>query len=119
MVPDLPSRAFLFCASFAIAAVYFVWSWTGDRRTLPQKTWRLRIVAASGGRLDYRRAFVRYVAGWIGPALALVTYAIARPSGLGGVALVPLALNYLAALVDPERRFLHDRIAGTQVVQDG
>ena len=31
---------------------------------------------------------------------------------------VPLALNYLAAFVDPERQFLHDRIAGTRIVQD-
>jgi len=31
---------------------------------------------------------------------------------------VPLALNYLAAFVDPDGRFLHDRIAGTRIVQD-
>ena len=41
-----------------------------------------------------------------------------KPYGLAGVALVPLALNYLAAFVDAERQFLHDRIAGTRIVQD-
>ena len=116
-LPDLPARTMLFCALFAIAAAYFTWCWTGGRRTLPQKTWRLRIVAHDERAPDYRRAFVRYLAAWIGPALALVTYVTMKPYGLAGVALVPLALNYLAAFVDPERQFLHDRVAGTRVVQ--
>jgi len=117
-LPDLPARAMLFCALFAIAAAYFIGCWTGGRRTLPQKTWRLRIVARDGRAPDYRRALVRYLAAWVGPALALFTYVTMKPYGLAGVALVPLALNYLAAFVDPERQFLHDRIAGTRIVQD-
>jgi uncharacterized RDD family membrane protein YckC len=117
-LPDLPSRALLFCALFAITAGYFVWCWTGGRRTLPQKTWRLRLVDRAGGALDYQRAFVRYLAAWIGPTLALLTYVAMKPYGLGGIALVPLALNCLAAWVDPERQFLHDRVAGTRIVRD-
>ena len=117
-LPGLPSRAIQFCTLFAIAAAYFVWCWTGGRRTLPQKTWRHRIVDGAGLAPDYRRALGRYLAGWIGPALALLTYAAMKPYGLGGVALVPLALNYLAAFVDPGRHFLHDRVAGTWVVQE-
>ena len=117
-VPDLPTRVILFCAMFGIAASYFGWCWTGGRRTLPMKTWRMRLVDRHGAPLNYKTAFVRYLAAWIGPGLALLTYALLRPVGLGAVAIVPLALNYLAALVDPEKQFLHDRIAGTRVVQD-
>jgi uncharacterized RDD family membrane protein YckC len=119
IVPDLPTRALLFCALFGIAALYFVWSWTDGRRTLPMKTWRMRLVDRGGAPLNYKTAFVRYLAAWIGPGLALVAYIVAKPYGLGGVALVPLALNYLAAFTDPERQFLHDRIAGTRIVRDG
>ena len=115
-MPDVPERALLSCALFATAAVYFVWSWSGGRRTLPMKTWRMRIVDSAGAPLGYRRAFLRYLAAWIGPGLALTTYLVLQPIGLAGVALVPLALNYLAAFVDPEGQFLHDRIAGTRIV---
>ncbi|MET0918523.1 MAG: RDD family protein [Burkholderiales bacterium] len=118
-LPDPPSRAMLFGALFAIAAAYFIWFWTGGRRTLPQKTWRLRIVGREGRPPDYRRALIRYLGGWVGPALALLTYVAMKPYGLAGVALVPLGLNYLAAFVDAERQFLHDRMAGTRIVQDG
>jgi uncharacterized RDD family membrane protein YckC len=117
-LPDLTTRVLLFCALFAVAALYFVWSWTGGRRTLPMKTWRMRLVDRAGAPLTYKTALARYLAGWIGPGLALVTYILLKPHGLGGVAIVPLLLNYLAAFVDPERQFLHDRVAGTRIVQD-
>ena len=118
VVPSVPERAILACALFAIAALYFTWCWTGGRRTLPMKTWRLRLVDRDGATPAYKQAFARYLAAWIGPGIALATFVAMKPFGLGGVALVPLALNYLAALVDPERQFLHDRIAGTRVVRD-
>jgi uncharacterized RDD family membrane protein YckC len=117
-LPELPARVIIFCGVFAVAAAYFTWSWTAGRRTLAQKTWRVRIVDDAGRPPVYRRALVRYVAGWIGPALALVVFATARPYGLGGIAVVALTLNYLAACVDPEHAFLHDRIAGTRIVDD-
>jgi uncharacterized RDD family membrane protein YckC len=117
-LPDLTTRVLLFCALFAVAALYFVWSWTGGHRTLPMKTWRMRIVDRAGGPTTYKMALARYLAGWIGPGVALVTYVVLKPYGLAGVAIVPLLLNYLAAFVDPERQFLHDRVAGTRIVQD-
>jgi len=116
-LPHLPARVLSFCALFAAAAVYFVWSWTGGRRTLPMKTWRMRLVDRAGGPLSYKTAFIRYLAAWIGPGLALCTYVLMKPLGLGGVAVLPLVLNYLAALFDPERQFLHDRIAGTRLLR--
>jgi uncharacterized RDD family membrane protein YckC len=117
-IPDLPTRAFLLCVLVAIAAIYFVWSWTGGRRTLAMKTWRMRIVNAQGGPLSYKDALMRYAAAWIGPSLALIVYGLLTPEGLGPIALVMLPLNYFAALFDPDKQFLHDRIAGTRIVQE-
>jgi len=117
-IPDVPTRALLFCTLFAVAALYFVCSWTGGRRTLPMKTWRMRLVDRDGGPVSYKRAFIRYLAAWIGPALALLSYAALRRQGLGPVAVALCALNYVAALADPAAQFLHDRIAGTRIIKE-
>ena len=115
---DLPARALSFALVFAAGAIYYVMSWTGGRRTLPMKTWHLHVVRVDGRNIDRRTALIRYLAAWIGPALALGLYVALRPFGLGAHALWLVALNFLWALVDPARRFLHDRVAGTRIVRD-
>jgi uncharacterized RDD family membrane protein YckC len=117
-IPGIPERVMLFCALFAIAAAYFVASWTAGRRTLPMKTWRLRLVDANGAPVDAQRALARYLAGWIGPALALGAFLALHPLRLGAHAAWLVALNYLWALVDRDGLFLHDRIAGTRLVAE-
>jgi len=77
------------------AGFYFVPQWRAGH-TLPMKTWRIRIVDASGERLTMRRAVVRY--GW-----SVVSWMLA---GAG----------YLWALADRDGQFLHDRLAGTRLV---
>ncbi len=116
-LPDLPARVASFALVVGAGAAYYVGSWTGGRRTLPMKTWHLRLVRAGGEEVDLRTAFIRYLAAWVGPALALAAYVALRPWGLGAHATWLVALNVLWAFVDPERRFLHDRLAGTRVVR--
>jgi len=116
-IPGLPVRIVSFLLVFGAGATYCVASWTGGRRTLPMKTWHLRLVRAGGGEVDRRTALVRYLAAWIGPVSAIVAYAALRPWGQGAHAAWLLGLNVLWAFVDPERRFLHDRLAGTRVVR--
>jgi uncharacterized RDD family membrane protein YckC len=118
-MPAVPSRVALFCTVFSVMALYFVWSWTGARRTLPMKTWHLRIVTAGGDPPAGKAALLRYLAAWIGPAAAVIGYAILRETGHGGWALGLLPVNFLWAVADPDRQFLHDRIAGTRIVKDG
>ncbi len=82
---------------FAAAGTYYVWFWTRSGQTLPMKTWRIRVVRASdGGPLSAGRAMHRY-------ALAI----------LGAFA---LGMGFAWALVDRDRQFLHDRLAGTALV---
>lgn len=116
-VPGLPQRVVLFCLEFAVVAAYFTWSWSRGRRTLPMKTWRLAVVRADGATVPVRTALARYLATWIGPALAVAAYAALRPSGLGAHAAWLVAFNFLWAFVDPARQFLHDRLAGTRIVR--
>ena len=115
-VPPLPARVLSACFVFAAVGLYFSWSWTGGRRTLPMKTWRLALVRSDGGMVDAKTAVTRYVAAWIGPAVSLAAYAALQPANLGAHAAWLVALGYLWPLVDPDRRFLHDRIAGTRIV---
>jgi len=82
---------------FALLMLYFVWFWINGGQTLPMKTWRLRLVDASGRPLRPTQALLRYLAAW--PCVLI-----------GGV-------GFLWALLDPEKRFLHDRIAGTRIVR--
>lgn len=77
---------------------FYVWQWTRRGQTLPMKTWRLKLVTVDGTPIDTRRACVRFSA-------ALFSIAIA---GLG----------FLWALIDRDRQFLHDRIAGTRIVDE-
>jgi uncharacterized RDD family membrane protein YckC len=117
-IPSVPARAALFCLLFSVVALYFVWSWTGGRRTLPMKTWRMRVAATDGAPPDVKTALLRYLAAWIGPSLAVVGFALLREQRLSALALGLLGFNFLWALVDPDRQFLHDRIAGTRIVRD-
>ena len=117
-IPPVFVRTMLFCALAAGAAFYYTWFWTDGRRTLPQKTWRLRLIAADGSNVSRARALVRYMAGWIGPALAVAAYALLRGNMAARYAALLLLINYAWAWIDPNRQFLHDRLAGTEIVDD-
>jgi uncharacterized RDD family membrane protein YckC len=110
------SQAISFGCLFAVLGAYCAWGWSGGRRTLPMKTWRLAMESKGGAPVSISRAALRYVACWIGPGLAIATYAWLRPLGYGPWAVALLAVNYAWALVNSDRQFLHDRIAGTRLV---
>ena len=78
----------------SLAGAYFAYCWVRGQ-TLAMKTWRLRVATRNGSALSWRQAVARYV-------LAV--------AGVGA-----LGLGLLWALLDPERQFLHDRLAGTRI----
>lgn len=83
---------------FGTLLVYFVWFWSQGRRTLPMKTWHIRLVTRNGQALRPAQALWRYL--WCWPSLLL-----------GGIGI-------LWALIDPDGQFLHDRLTGTRLIQD-
>jgi uncharacterized RDD family membrane protein YckC len=93
-----PLRAALQVYLLCVAGAYLVWSWSGGRRTLAMRTWRIHLVDRDGQALTAGTALVRYVSAVVGIA--------ACASGL------------LWALFDPQRQFLHDRLAGTRIALD-
>jgi uncharacterized RDD family membrane protein YckC len=113
-----PRRALSGAASFLVCSAYCIGLWSGGRRTLPMKTWRIVLRTADGAFVGLRRAALRYLAVWIGPALAICVYLALRPSAYDRWALLLLAFNYLWGWFDPDRQWLQDRIAGTRLLKD-
>ena len=93
-----PLRTVLQVYLIAVTGAYFVWSWSEGRRTLPMRTWRLRLVERSGKAPGVAAACVRFLVAAAGAPLA--------------------GLPWWWALLDRERLFLHDRIAGTRLARD-
>ena len=75
----------------AVFAAYFLWCWLRGGQTLAMKAWRIRLIEVTP-----RKALLRFL-------LALV--------------LVPTGVGLAWALVDRDRQFLHDRMAGTRLVR--
>ncbi len=95
---------------FVVTGIYLVWCWRHGGQTLPMKTWKMRLVDRSGGTLSLARAWWRYTMIWVGLMPALLLYWAGFKWGL---ALLPLPLAW--ALFDPQRQFLHDRLARTAI----
>ena len=85
------ARAELQVFVLAVLAAYFLWCWLRGGQTLAMRAWRIRLVDVT-------------------PSKAVARFLIAA-------ALLPLSV--LWALVDRDRQFLHDRLAGTRLVNAG
>ena len=72
-----------------VFAGYFLWCWLRGGQTLAMKAWHIRVADVTP-----RKALLRFV---------LATL------------LLPVSIPW--ALVDRDRQFLHDRLAGTRLVQ--
>lgn len=92
-----PEGGVLWIYIFAVLGMYFLWYWRRGGQTLAMQTWRLKIVTGADGRIA-------------SPARCWLRYALAWPSVLLG------GLGLAWALVDRDRQFLHDRLAGTCIV---
>lgn len=83
---------------FLLLMGYFTWFWLHGGQTLPMKTWKLRVLDASGRPVRPMQAILRYCAAW--PSIVLC--------GVG----------IFWAIFDRDKLFLHDRIAGSMIAQD-
>jgi uncharacterized RDD family membrane protein YckC len=79
----------------AALLLYFAWSWTNGRCTLPMQTLGLQLTTTTGDHLSARMAVARAL--------------LAMPSVLFGV-------GFLWAIFDRDSQTLHDRLAGTRLI---
>lgn len=102
---------------FLVLGIYFVWFWTHGGQTLAMKTWKIRLTAIDGKPVKLWRAIARYLLAWLSilPGLALAWLLGAQEGMLILIPLANVAIWVLATYLDPERQFLHDRLAGTRL----
>ena len=101
-----------------LLAVYFVWFWTHGGQTLAMQTWRIRLETVDGSPVGIKRALCRFFLSWLWVMPGLVAaWAVGAQAWM--LVLIPaanVALWALTAFLDPQRQFLHDRIAGTRLI---
>ncbi|MPQ58154.1 RDD family protein [Duganella sp. FT27W] len=104
---------------FVVLGIYFVHQWTREGQTLAMRTWRLKLVHPGHDRVAPRVAMLRYLLCWLWVLPAVIVcgvFGLHHWQALGAV-LAGVLLWSLTALFDKERQFLHDRLAGTRLVQ--
>lgn len=77
--------------------LYFSWFWCNGGQTLAMKTWRIKLCTRTGMPVRPAQAVLRFVLCW--PSIGV------------------FGIGIFWALVDCDRQFLHDRLAGTRLVK--
>lgn len=100
---------------------YFGLCWLRAGQTLAMKTWKIRLVDLAGGPIKPLSAIIRFV-------LCLLIYLPLAATAIWAhfqrtealpyliVSGVLFALAWIWPLLDRDRQFLHDRLAGTRLI---
>ena len=86
----------LFAAMIFSAWTFFAWFWTHSGQTLGMQAWRIRVQNAGGTPISMKQTVIRFA----GALLSLL------PAGLG----------YWMMLFNRDRKTLHDRLSGSEVM---
>ncbi len=105
---------------FLSIGLYFLLCWRRTGQTLPMKTWHMRLQMPDGTKPSWPRAFARYLLAWLLPLItAFFLQVIAILTQQAWVTLLivftPLTL-FIWTWFDKDQLFLHDRLAGTRIV---
>ncbi len=106
-------------SAFLAFGVYFSFFWVrGHGQTLAMKTWRIRLVRANGEPVRWPQALLRYVCSWLWflPAM-LISYGLGlKQWPMLGALVIGMLAWAMTVFLDPQRQFLHDRLAGTRLI---
>lgn len=84
---------------FLMLLLYFAWQWLHGGQTLAMKTWKIRLCSADGEPLRPAQAMLRFAIAWPGTLL--------------------FGAGFLWAIIDDDKQYLHDRVAGTRLEATG
>lgn len=94
-----------------VLAIYFGWSWSEGRRTLPMKTMSVRVETRDGTVPGLGLALARFAV-----AAAMLVAAIAAAALLHPVFVVLIVVPFAWTLADRDHRALYDVLSGTRLV---
>lgn len=105
-----------------IMGCYFIWFWTHGGQTLAMQTWKMRLVAADGSGLTKKQAITRYLFTLIGILFfviidQLIPFKFITYYQLIFISIFLFGSGFLWAVFDRDHQFLHDRLAGTRIIQ--
>ncbi|MET3108483.1 putative RDD family membrane protein YckC [Oxalobacteraceae bacterium GrIS 2.11] len=103
---------------FLVLGAYFTYFWGHGGQTLPMQTWHIKVVSADFQAVSFKQACIRYCAAWMWflPALAL-SYGLDLPHWTCvSLFFVGILVWAFTSKFDKNGQFLHDRLAGTQLV---
>ena len=109
----------LLCWLLLVVGAYFVWFWSHGGQTLAMKTWRIRLVTIDGQAVKIKRAAGRYLLSWLWflPGLVAAWLLHAKAWMLLFIPAINIVVWALTIYLDPQRQFLHDRLAGTKLLK--
>jgi uncharacterized RDD family membrane protein YckC len=79
-----------------LAYLYFTWHWIKGRQTLGMRSRNILLINESSTFLNWKQASLRYIA-------SLLSFVL-------------IGLGFVLALVDKEKRALHDRLSKTKLI---
>lgn len=105
---------------FLALGVYFITCWRRSGQTLPMKTWNIRLVGNAGQAPSMARLVLRYLLAWVLPLAAAglilgATVWSGWPTMQLLIVAAPFAV-FAGSWLDRDGQFLHDRLAGTRLV---
>jgi len=105
-----------------IMGCYFIWFWTHGGQTLAMQTWKMRLVATDGSGLTKKQAVTRYLFTLIGILFfviidQLIPFEFITYYQLIFISILLFGSGFIWAVFDRDHQFLHDRLAGTRIIQ--
>jgi uncharacterized RDD family membrane protein YckC len=113
-------RTILQAVLFFTLGLYFVYQWSRTGQTLAMKSWHLRLVDGSGRPPGIATAIARYILAWHLALPGVIWVALFGGNGVldALVTVLGFAALLALALLDDQRRLLHDRFSATRIVRE-
>ena len=103
---------------FIVIGAYFTYFWGHGGQTLAMKTWRIKVIAATGHAISFRSACIRYCLSWMWFLPALACNAVLDIQHWPSIILFVAGMAIWASTIraNPDRQFLHDIWAKTRLI---